>query len=76
MNSRLEPFETLHIPDTIQKVVFEFPLLEDTGWVVETLFGTGVHSKEITGAFRSWIGDPRGWEGSWMERVMGLDGPW
>ena len=72
------PSETSRIPDTIQKVVFEYcPLPEDTGWIMELLFGLGVHSKEITGTFRScsWR-DPNGWEDSWMERVMGLKGPW
>jgi len=64
------------VPDTIQKVVFEFPLPDETGWIMESLFGIGVHSKEITGAVRTWRGDPKGWENSWMERVMGLAGPW
>ena len=71
----LPPSEGSQIPDTIQKVVFELPP-SDNEKIMESLFGAGVHSKELTGAFRTWSGDPDGWERSWMERVMGLDGPW
>jgi len=67
--------ERSRIPDTIQKVVFEFPI-SDNEWILEWLLATGVHLKDITNAFRPWRGDPKDWEHSWMERVMGLDGPW
>jgi len=72
----LSPSETSRIPDTIQKVVIEFPLPDQIGWIMKSLCGTAVHPKEITSTVHTWEDDPKGWENSWMERVMGLDGPW
>jgi hypothetical protein len=73
------PSESTRFPDTIQKVVFEpFSASEFVGTanIRQILFGTGVHSKEISIAVREWSDDPKGWEKSWMERVIGSRGPW
>ena len=75
------PLEACRFPDTLQKVVIDVFSrrsemgLEDT---VRTLFGTGVHSKDVGFAFREWKekDDPKLWENSWMERVVGSRGPW
>jgi hypothetical protein len=72
--------ESSRFPDTLQKVVLDTFSTHDIGSgmgdIVRILFGTGVHSKEIEFAFRSWRDDPKIWENSWMERVVGLRGPW
>ncbi|KIM39546.1 hypothetical protein M413DRAFT_447026 [Hebeloma cylindrosporum] len=77
------PPQSARIPDTIQKVILEIflggELGGDTDDTLELLFGLGAsdsHSKEIEFTTHSLRDDPKAWEDSWLERVMGLRGPW